>query len=96
LLSAAQEEVQDLWADLSSARNYAYDQGERWSLECDWYTERIVMLSRFAGSPHWDQIPTDLILDGTWPGILRTASLDPGPAPSSEQRHALEQGQVAR
>lgn len=88
LLTACQEEVQDLWSDLSDARNVALGPN-RWSMQCDWITERIVVLSRLAGVTDWERIPTDLLLDGTYEGILATAGLDPGELPSTEELRAL-------
>ena len=72
--SACREELQYLWTDLSAARNRAYR--NRWSMECDWLTTRIVTLSRIAGVTPWEQVQTNLLLDGTYTGILSGAGLE--------------------
>jgi hypothetical protein len=89
LWEACADECEALWGDLSIARREAYNQNQRWSVHCDWLTERIVILSRMAGITDWDHVPVDLVLDGTYEGILRTAVLDPGELPTPEQRSAL-------
>jgi hypothetical protein len=89
LWEACVDETRDLWSDLSTARREAYDQKLRWSMHCDWITTRIVILSRLAGVTDWEQVPTDLVLDGTYAGILATAALDPGPQPDPAQLRAL-------
>jgi hypothetical protein len=89
LLEACQDETRDPWSDLSSARSAAIDRNTRWSMHCDWLTTRIVILSGLAGVTDWDQIPADLILDGTYAGIMAAAGLDSGPAPDVTQLRAL-------
>jgi len=89
LLDACQDEARDLWGDLSSARSAALDRSLRWSMHCDWLTTRIVILSRLAGVTSWEEVPTDLLLDGTYAGICAAAGLDPGPQPDSAQLLAL-------
>lgn len=89
LWEACVDETGNLWSDLSTARRDAYDQTGRWSLHCDWLVSRIVILSRLAGVTDWDHVPTDLVLDGTYEGILKAAGLPYGPRPSREQLSAL-------
>lgn len=89
LWEACVDETENLWSDLSTSRRDAYDQKTRWSLHCDWLVTRIVILSRMAGVTDWDHVPTDLVLDGTYEGILKTAGLPHGPRPSREQLSAL-------
>jgi hypothetical protein len=91
LLDACQDEARDLWGDLSSARSAALDRSLRWSMHCDWLTTRIVILSRLAGVTSWEEVPTDLLLDGTYAGICAAAGLDPGPQPDPAQIRALIQ-----
>ena len=60
-------------------------------MHCDWLTTRIVILSRLAGVTSWEEVPTDLLLDGTYAGICAAAGLDPGPQPDPAQIRALIQ-----
>lgn len=71
LMTAIREELEALWSDLSAvsrARRYAYR--DRWSMQCDWLVSRIVTLTRLAGATPWEKIQPDLLLDGTYAGIL--------------------------
>jgi hypothetical protein len=74
LIEVVQEELAALWCDLSAARNRAYR--NRWSMECDWLAGRIVTLTRIAGATPWGQIGLDLLLDGTYTGILEAAGAE--------------------
>jgi hypothetical protein len=87
LWDACVDELEALWGDLSTARREAYRNG--WSVHCDWLTERIVVLSRLAGVTDWDHVPTDLVLDGVYKGILIAAGLPLGPEPTRQQLSAL-------
>lgn len=89
LWEACVDETENLWSDLSTARRDACNQTARWSLHCDWLVTRIVILSRMAGVTDWDHVPTDLVLDGTYEGVLKSAGLPHGPRPSREQLSAL-------
>jgi hypothetical protein len=72
-MAAIQEELAALWCDLSTARNRAHH--NRWSVECDWLAGRIVTLTRIAGATPWGDIQVDLLLDGTYTGILAAAGI---------------------
>lgn len=89
LWEACVDETEALWGDLSMARQEAYNRRTQWSQHCDWLTERIVILSRLAGVTDWDHVPAELILNGTYAGILRAAALPTGPEPSDKQLQAL-------
>lgn len=88
LWEACVDETEALGDDLSTARNDAANTASRWSMHCDWITSRIVILSRLAGVTDWDHVPTDLLLDGTYTGILKTAGLPAGPEPTPAQLSA--------
>jgi hypothetical protein len=66
-------ELRCLWQDLAGARGQALD--GRWSIQCDDLTTRIVDLSRLAGATPWDEVPFDLVADGTYQGILTAAGI---------------------
>jgi hypothetical protein len=68
LMTAIRDELEALWSDLSAARRNACR--DRWSMQCDWLTGRIVILTRLAGATPWEKIQPDLLLDGTYAGIL--------------------------
>lgn len=65
---ALADELVNLWSDLEEQRNHAMD--HVWSAGCNWITERIVRLTRLVGPTPWGKIPTTLLLDGTYAGIL--------------------------
>jgi hypothetical protein len=73
LLAAVAEELVALWSDLGEALRRAA--GRRWSVECDGLVVRIVMLSRLAGATPWPHVPTSLLADGIYQGILRSAGI---------------------
>lgn len=73
LAAAVREELRFLWDDLSQARRTALSGG--WSIRCDTLTARIVTLSRFAGATGWRDIQVDLLQDGIYQGILRSAGI---------------------
>jgi len=54
-------------------------------MQCDWLTERIIVLSRHVGLTPRDQVPTILGEDGTYDGIVKAAKLAyfPPSAPES-------------
>lgn len=71
LLAAVQDDLICLWSDLDEAMRRALHGG--WSMECDWLTERIVTFTQLAGVTPWEEVPTSLVLDGTYQGIMMSA-----------------------
>ena len=71
LKDATQKELIYLWSDLEEAIRQAAN--GRWSMRCDWLTERIVALSRIVGVTPWGQAPLTLLTSGTYQGVLSAA-----------------------
>ena len=65
---ALRDELVNLWSDLGEQRSHALD--GVWSMGCNWVTGRIVRLTRLVGPTPWEKVPTTLLLDGTYAGIL--------------------------
>ena len=74
LAAAARDELQYLWNSLNDARRSAIN--GVWSMDCDLLVVRIVTLSRLAGATHWGHIQVNLLLDGTYQGILERAGIE--------------------
>jgi hypothetical protein len=73
--TALARELTYLWSDLEDARRLALNGA--WSIQCNWLTERIIWLTRTAGTPTpWGAIPCTMLLDGIYQGILRTAGIE--------------------
>jgi hypothetical protein len=81
LAEAARAELAELWTDLEREMRHAWN--GKWSMGCENRVRRIVTLSRLVGAIGWGQVPTVLLLNGTWQGIMNDAGLAgerPGPA----------------
>lgn len=81
------DELSNLWSDLDEAMNRAIN--GRWSMQCDWLTERIVTLTRFAGATPWEQVPTTLLLNGNYQGIMTAAGFHYPPPDLNEIRRLV-------
>lgn len=75
--AAAAWELPQLWHDLADARGQVPPGS--WSIRCDDLTMRIVVLSRLAGPTASDEVPLNLVLDGTYQGILTAATVSHDP-----------------
>jgi hypothetical protein len=73
LEQVCRDELINLWSDLASARSHAIN--GVWSMQCNWITERIIVLTRHVGLTPKDQVPTTLSADGTYDGIVQAAKL---------------------
>jgi hypothetical protein len=93
LSAAVAEELMALWSDLSQALGRAGGWG--WSVECDGLVVRIVMLSRLTSATPWPHVPTSLLAEGIYQGILRSAGVmfvPPGTAGTDRARRPAQPG----
>ncbi|MGW0731679.1 hypothetical protein [Streptomyces sp. NPDC002851] len=64
LREALREELNNLWDDLSSARDSALK--GQWSMRCDFLTDRIKKLTVLVGPTPWRNIDLALVEDGIY------------------------------
>lgn len=78
----AGNEIEYLWSDLERAIRRACN--GHWSAECDYLTERIIMLSSLVGAAPWEKIPLSLLRNGIYQGIMTAAGLEYAPPDMEE------------
>ena len=57
-------ELADLWIDLEQAIRRAHN--GQWSMECDWFLDRIKTLTQQVGPAPWEQLPITLLESGLY------------------------------
>lgn len=77
LAGAVRAELRSLWGDLEEALHLTT--GTTWSIKCDNLAERIAVLSRFVGPLPWGDVGVDLLLDGVYERVHRSAGIDHPP-----------------
>lgn len=74
LREALREELSFLWTDLQTARRAAYEGG--WSMQCDWFVERIKTITPLVGPTSWKDLDIELIEDGIYQRIHAELGID--------------------
>jgi hypothetical protein len=64
VVTAVQEELADLWADLDAAVREALNGS--WSIGCQNIADRIMRLTPLVGPTPWGQVQVPLLLSGTY------------------------------
>ncbi|MEU7583789.1 hypothetical protein AB0B50_40130 [Streptomyces sp. NPDC041068] len=64
LREAIRAELDSLWSDLNAARDAALR--DRWSMRCDFLTERIKRLTALVGPTPWRDVELSLLEDGVY------------------------------
>jgi hypothetical protein len=58
------EELVHVWTDLEQAIRRAHD--GQWSMECDWFLDRIKTLTQQVGPARWEELPITLLESGLY------------------------------
>lgn len=82
-------ELVDLWSDLAGQHHRALN--SFWSMGCDNLARRIVQLSRLAGATPWQEVQSELLLNGVYQGLLTSAGI-----PFAEPDLAAAEANAAR
>jgi hypothetical protein len=90
-IAAIEGELVDLWSDLAAQHHRALN--SFWSMGCDNLARRIVQLSRLVGATPWEEMQSELILNGVYQGLLSSAGI-PFAAPDlvALEAHAVRIG----
>ena len=68
------EELVSLWTDLEQAIRRAHN--GQWSMECDWFLDRIKTLTQQVGAAPWGLLPITLLESGLYQRIHAELGID--------------------
>lgn len=86
LIATLREELVDLWSDFNDAVNFnmvrnldPLNEGSGWSIRMCGLADRIASITLLVGSPSWENIQVDLLLNGWWDAVHAARGLDVPP-----------------